>query len=243
MSNELKIPQDASAARWVGNDGNELGAGTVGSILPSRYKAFVRIFHPAMDSGGRSVKWAEIAAGEGREMQPGARWASSPGAEHADVLIGSDWTGVPPQTGFALDELKAVCRVLEDYTKNGCFFGLWDGWQPSEYEELWQRIGGVREGAPSLSDRNPQPPRFSVPPFAGRDYFLLVGPLWSGVEMMDAGLVSMSPNFIWPEDRSWLLVSDIDLDSTLVGGSEELVQSILMSKEIEAWRVEPETHV
>jgi hypothetical protein len=61
--------------------------------------------------------------------------------------------------------------------------------------------------------------------------------------MMDAGLVSMSPNFIWPEDRSWLLVSDIDLDSTLVGGSEELVQSILMSKEIEAWRVEPETHV
>ena len=43
-----------------------------------------------------------------------------------------------------------------------------------------------------------------------------------------------SPNLIWPEDKSWILVSEIDFSATLVGGSQELIQKILLNKELTA---------
>jgi hypothetical protein len=47
------------------------------------------------------------------------------------------------------------------------------------------------------------------------------------------------PNLIWPADRSWFVVSEVDFDSTLVGGSAELIKAIVESPALEAWQVEP----
>jgi hypothetical protein len=44
---------------------------------------------------------------------------------------------------------------------------------------------------------------------------------------------------IWPADRSWLVASEVDFDSTLVGGSAALIEAIVDSPKLEAWRVEP----
>jgi hypothetical protein len=49
---------------------------------------------------------------------------------------------------------------------------------------------------------------------------------------------SQPPNLIWPADRSWFVQSEYDLDSTLVGGSRELVESLMASPELETWEVE-----
>ncbi|NJC21057.1 hypothetical protein BJ994_000133 [Arthrobacter pigmenti] len=43
-----------------------------------------------------------------------------------------------------------------------------------------------------------------------------------------------SPSIIWPEDHAWVLVSEIDFDSTIVAGSLELVSALCRDPDIEA---------
>ena len=58
-----------------------------------------------------------------------------------------------------------------------------------------------------------------------RDWDLFRAPL----RMMDANLfehADQTANMIWPDDRSWFLATDIDLNTTYIGGSEALVQAL-----------------
>jgi hypothetical protein len=48
-----------------------------------------------------------------------------------------------------------------------------------------------------------------------------------------------APNLIWPADESWFVASEVDFDSTLVGGSVMLIEAIVESPELEAWQVGP----
>ena len=52
-------------------------------------------------------------------------------------------------------------------------------------------------------------------------------------------LACPSPNLVWPADRAWFLASEIDFDSTLVGGSSELIETILGDSKLDAWLVGP----
>ncbi|MYV90533.1 hypothetical protein [Streptomyces sp. SID1034] len=58
----------------------------------------------------------------------------------------------------------------------------------------------------------------------------------------DAGGME-GPEFWWPQDRSWVVTSDIDLVSTYVGCSAEATEDILNDPEIEALLVTPDTQV
>lgn len=42
------------------------------------------------------------------------------------------------------------------------------------------------------------------------------------------------PSLIWPADRAWILVSEIDFDSTIVAGSATLVSALCADERIEA---------
>jgi hypothetical protein len=72
-----------------------------------------------------------------------------------------------------------------------------------------------------------------------RNYLLAEGPL---MEALKVGHVRMgsfhpqSPNLIWPNDRNWILVTEIDFDVTLVGGSQELIEAILANDSLTAER-------
>lgn len=43
-----------------------------------------------------------------------------------------------------------------------------------------------------------------------------------------------SPSLVWPADRTWIWVSEVDYDSTIVGGSRELIDAILASPALES---------
>jgi hypothetical protein len=45
---------------------------------------------------------------------------------------------------------------------------------------------------------------------------------------------TQSPSLVWPADRAWVLVTEVDFDSTIVGGSAELVRAICTDPRIEA---------
>lgn len=55
------------------------------------------------------------------------------------------------------------------------------------------------------------------------------------------GFSGFMPQLIWPADRAWAIASEIDFDSTLVGGSFEFINQVLKIPAVEAERVEPTT--
>jgi hypothetical protein len=77
-----------------------------------------------------------------------------------------------------------------------------------------------------------------------RDYLLFRGPLRAALDMgwegSPGGFEPQSPSLLWPADRSWCMSTEIDFDSTLVGGSAELVTAVLTASALDAWPVEPD---
>jgi hypothetical protein len=47
----------------------------------------------------------------------------------------------------------------------------------------------------------------------------------------------VSPSFWWPEDRAWIVVSEIDGTSTYVAGTRETIDEVLGSTLLEAVEV------
>ena len=45
---------------------------------------------------------------------------------------------------------------------------------------------------------------------------------------------------MWPTDRAWILVTEVDYDSTIVGGSPDLVQAICTDPRLEAFALRPD---
>jgi hypothetical protein len=97
-----------------------------------------------------------------------------------------------------------------------------------------------------LSNEVSRGPQFELP---GREYVLFRGDLtvfadaewqgevpWRDPELEAAGFAQFaaSPSLVWPSDRSWVAVSEIDWDSTIVAGSADLIAAICADPRLEA---------
>lgn len=157
------------------------------------------------------------------------------------------WEVDPPRTGdLGLEKLAMIAGLLPE---GPCTVGVWAGWGGLS--------GGVRvtftpEGSSAPASQRTGP--FGVDPeithavrdgplltLPGREYVLLAGrteelndPGWS----VEAGLgepgLTEPPGLIWPDDRSWFIATEIDFDSTFIGGSEELISTVLRTADIDA---------
>ncbi|MFJ2368039.1 hypothetical protein [Microbacterium sp. NPDC087665] len=54
---------------------------------------------------------------------------------------------------------------------------------------------------------------------------------------------AQSPGILWPEDRAWVVVSEIDDDSTIVGGSAALVAAICADPILEAHPIPEDSYL
>lgn len=257
QSNDLKVTDGTVAGAWIKPRlGGEFGAVTL--QVPKDFEAYARVFHPASDPEGNPVSWADVAKTRGmiphREMQ----WHAILGLTNADELRGShapndlrgaNWAGSDPSAGgMNIETLDVLCGILAAQTTDPthCFFGLCT----------------IQSWLGSFSSAELQP-LLKLP--YGRDYIVLAGSLsavdqitydWPKSDSMRITLTASkgkgapesdssepsrreAPNLIWPADRSWLVASEVDFDSTLVGGSAKLIKAIVESSELEARQVEP----
>ncbi len=249
----LRASDDVSAAAWIASR-FEGGFGAVTRTVPGGFAAYVRICHPATDRAGRLATWPQVARQTGRKAHPLMQWHALVGSADPLNVSGSLWPGDDPQRGTLVPEVLArLCDALTDHTATPerCFFGLWEGWG-------WIRsssIGAAVARACSAGDAPSNPdepitaafsaeelrqPRVHLP---GRDYLLLAGPLEAALQIghrpSPERLEPQSPNLFWPADRAWCVASEIDFDSTLLGGTTELVDAILQTPEFDAWPVQP----
>ncbi|MFC8732237.1 hypothetical protein ACFT5B_07260 [Luteimicrobium sp. NPDC057192] len=97
--------------------------------------------------------------------------------------------------------------------------------------------------APDVTSAADSGPLLALP---GRDYVLLdattdelVDGSWTRTSGLGwhGSLHGVSPNLLWPADRAWCVASEIDFDSTLVGGARALVDAICADETLEAFEV------
>ena len=207
MSARFEHSADVAAGAWIAP--RLAGSfGAAGRVCPTGFEAYARVFHPVGEDG---LQWHDVAATMGRVAHPLMQWSRISGIFYGRRLFG-DWRGDEPQTGALPPRFLAT---LADAIGGDApiTVGLWTG-----YGDLDSR---VRDGV-----------TLSLP---GRDYALFRGDL-AALRDADWPRSSRWPspsretvNLAWPDDQSWFVASEIDFDSTVVGGSRALIERVLSS--------------
>ena len=243
---QLRVVDDASPGEWIAP---RLGGafGAVTRTVPSGYSAYARVCHPASDSNGDAASWPEVAEATGRIAHPLMQWHALVGSSDPFNFRGSLWPGGDPARGdLAPEPLEVLCDILATHTADAddCYVAFWVGW-------AWVYGGGelIKPVGPgSELERTPIPAAFSADEMTrsrlvhpdDREYVMLTVPLSAVRHLSDSGVGESSPNLLWPADRAWCVTSEIDFDSTLVGGSSDLVQAVLDAPGLDSWPVSPE---
>jgi hypothetical protein len=246
---ELAPVTDVSAGAWIAPRLCGFG-GRVCCVVPSGFAGYARVLHPPADEHGGLASWAQACELTGRIAHPVMQWHAISTAPQAGSQAGAScWPGSDPEVGSLPPAvLVGVLEVLAGFTADpgDCYHAVWDGWG-------WLDGGDVMSFAYDASGpRRLRPPEQHSPPalpeeaLAGprlshphRDYLLFHGPLRAalgiGHQVTADWRLPQSPSLLWPADRSWLLATEIDFDSTLVGGSKELTGELVQATRLEAW--------
>ena len=99
---------------------------------------------------------------------------------------------------------------------------------------------GVWEGCGWLDPRRFDTLRLELPE---RTHLVFHGPLEAvgdvGWTAPGGQFMPESPSVIWPADRAWYVATDVDQDSTYVGGSRGLILALMADPRLEVWQVAP----
>jgi hypothetical protein len=209
--------------------------------------------------------WAEAARRRGLGMHPLVDW-NTIGRQSGQVQI-DGLTLSSAQEGILEPRLlRHLAAVLETATStpDEVTIGVWTGFgddddfhavaemtfsdsdeetqtphEPTsaEIDALMQRL--VTEAHDRLQvgilPAQPQGPLLELP---GREYYLATGTLRTlGDDAEHDPSFANGLHLIWPADHTWLVASEIDFDSTIVGGSKDLIYRITQHPELEAFEV------
>lgn len=257
-TDEAELLSDVSAGNWLRECLTGFGGDRAGNVIPAAFDAYARVLHPVTaygeDGSATPHTWASVAERTGRTLHPGAQWHRLIGASDPHETTTAEWPGGdgPDQGNLALEPLLALrdCLLPFTSTPGEAYFGVWEGWG--------QLSGGT--SFVLLSDSEGDPPRALTPPLTraerareklelpGRAYHLLRGPLTAlaAVATLEqfhdpssshSWTTHQSPSLWWPADRAWCVATEIDFDSTLVGGSAAAIDAILAAPGLEALRI------
>jgi hypothetical protein len=247
---ELEQVDGAAAGAWIAPALRDGFGGHTKQQVPQIYEAYARILHPAWDDEGNGVTWAEVARRLGTRAHREMQWHAIIGSYDPSNFTDSRWSGGNPRTGeLAENKLDQLCLILARHTATpeSAFFGM----------------STIMSG---VAEEWPDAPQLEQP---AREWVVLKGPLTAvdqiaissrrgssfgfGFAVYSDGrreAVSRDemperfsrevPNLIWPEDRAWFVASEVDLDSTLVGGSRALIDALLAAPDLEVWEVDGE---
>lgn len=194
--------------------------GTVAGVAAPGFTAYARVLHPAsLDE--RPVRWATVAAGYGRRVDALTYWHEVIGAEPftypdaEEYGLPGVWDEHPHEGPTPVQVARDMIPVLARHTATPerCWYGLWDGYGRREW---------------------PGVPTFPTPE---RDEILLSGALADVVSPDLEERYADLPDLWWPHDGAWCVGGDVDLVSTYVCGSEELIAELLAAPGLEAHRV------
>ena len=218
------------------------------SVVPRGFDAYVRILHPVPAdrplgddwrtlespwSGDGEIEnrlgsWQEVATACGTIGHPLMQWhriTRQPLDGNNEVYDAAGWRFSSPQQGQLESWVLAdVASVLAGHTAtpDAGAAGVWCGW------------GGLSMAGAGPMLKLPQREHVLVEAgireFATEKWPTIApwvhNPSWAE-----------SPSLIWPEDHAWVLVTEVDFDSTVVAGSRALVEELVKHPLIEAYEI------
>lgn len=214
---------------------------------------------PTIETEGRLSTWREVTERFGTTWHPLMQWHSITRDVDEQIDIGDGWRMHDPQVGrLELSTLAALVQPLAAATTapDDVVAAIWNGWgelHPSSGATLVATRDAADERpaavptpptslSPTVTRAAENGPTLSLP---GRDYVLLQARLeeFGDPSWVDGAGIGWlygygpTPNLLWPEDHAWLVATEIDFDSTIVGGSRALINAILVAPGIEAVEV------
>jgi hypothetical protein len=218
----VEFLDDVSPARWLEEtlwpwETSSTGSGvSVGGLVPEDYSSYGRIFHPAIERVGREesrFSWSTIAERNGRTTHPQMRYWRIAGMP--EPYPRPQWKVRPLEGTLPIDECRVAVDSLRQHTSTPgrCYFCIWEG---------WGHVNLRLFGEARLKSKF-------------RNYLVFTGPIDAIFSLGEIGYPAFqSPNIWWPEDRAWCVATDVDSDSTYVGGTDECIQALLDNPDLEA---------
>lgn len=219
----------------------------------------------------RPARWNDVAASRGTVLHPAAQWAALAGSAYQIPLGADRYLNPPKEGQLPLPELTALARVILQHDGTGdVVLGAWRGWgelrphsgaiavylpagaSRNERKQAQAQAEQAKAARP-ISDAQrlaETGPWLELP---DREYVLIQGALaeltnadWvrsAGLGFYSDGLPStpLTPNLIWPTHHDWFVATEIDFDSTLLGGSRTLIEAVLRSPDLETLEVTEDT--
>jgi hypothetical protein len=151
------------------------------------------------------------------------------GSPSADPHLYPGGGALPVRERALLVELLASATTTPDR----CWFCVWEGWGSVDDQGVAARVelpnrayllhAGAISDALAVPPQSPDGVSFSkaVP---HEDKVRLLEQTWE-----------FGPALWWPDDRAWVVVTEIDFGWTYVGGNSETIQRLLAHPEFETW--------
>lgn len=235
------------AAAWIVDELSD-DLASVAWLLPRSFPAVARLLHPVVEvrDGVRQVtRWADIAAQAGCELTPEAQFpalvesAGGRWSRYDQEFIGT----LPP------DEARVLVEVLGRFTTtlSRCWFGVstefgWNGYAypvgRGHFQASPAALGSDADGPEAAVERGPVARPYDKPvvQLPHRSFMLYPGPIGDALRLVDEFEWQQVPNLFWPDDRAWCVGTDIDLDSTYIAGSHQLVTELRAHPRLEVLR-------
>jgi len=204
---------DVSSSAWIGPRLHPFGQ-DIGSVIPGGFGAYARLFHPVEVDESRRERWSDVAARTGRIVHPEMQFHMIAAPRGQTRSVDYNRRNQPRMGTLHLGHRRILVDHLRKATTtpDRCWFAMWEGFGGLN-------DGGVRE-------------RVQLP---SRNYLLYSGTIDRALETpMDPFPLDQSPNLWWPEDRAWFVATEIDFDSTFVGGDNGLIAELVSDERLEA---------
>jgi hypothetical protein len=214
----------------------------VGFIVPSAYEAYAHLLHPARRFFGHSfeqsvpLRWSEIAATRAKTLHSEVQlqalidnrdeFITTTGRRSAPAAAsGSRRTSVSNRPRRSRSS-HCFGRTPRRSMRPGSCCGTGTG---TSVERSTTSRGEPSTASPSLRTF---PPSWSGRTWAFRHYLVFRGPLDALPKWFEWRMEG--PNYFWPDDRAWIVATEIDGFSTYVGAPREGIDRVLDSPLLEA---------
>jgi len=212
---------------------DSLGESRMGGWTP-RAGAFqddIWVLHPMYENltprvrggtPGDRVRWSEVwrrnglKLGQGMTFPPGIMWIVGPtGGNQRDGPFAKEKLILPEEDTMDAETVAALLPRLPGGT--GMVHAIWDDLAAARIPRVFEENGGFERIGVHAS----------------------IADIIEVTSLFGQGL--HTPSNFWPEDRSWLVLTEYDLWATQVFGSTELIASLEQAPDLETLRWAPTT--
>lgn len=166
--------------------------------------------------------------------------------DDAFVAVWEGWGGLVGGMGYGPSRVLFPLTASGDAPRDAAAAQHAEFLERSAHDQLENAFRKPTWQAGILSDEVSRGPRLRLP---DRDHVLFRGTL---AELADPGweervpwrdsspsefgqpATAESPSLIWPADRAWVFASEVDYDSTIVGGSAALIRALRADPRLES---------